>query len=229
MSRNAGVSLSPVESERLTELEDQIGAGMRTFWQVGTALLEIREQRLYRAGHRTFEEYLRVRWNVGSSQGYRLMAASEVVSGLVNNLMDNLSPNGEVDPRLPQSEAQARPLAGLPPEARSAAWAAAVTAADGRQPTAADVEAAAREALARLPPQQQRQVIEQEERQVLGRSRVRQQQCQQQGEAVRLDRALRKLASARKDVAAVAVGVEEALAALDEARAAVERRKDAVA
>lgn len=195
--RNAGVKLSPSESERLGELEDQIGHGMQTFWQVGTALLEIRDARLYRAGWRTFEEYLRGRWGVSESHGYRLMASAEVV----NSLVDSSSPIGEEReewPLLPKNEAQARPLAGLPGDVAQAAWAAAVTQADGAQPTAADVEAAVQDAIAALPPERQRQVVEAEEKAVIGRSKERQQKRQRETAARLRKQHLAALAKARR-------------------------------
>jgi hypothetical protein len=63
--------LSPAdEKQRLGELEDIIRRGQRTFVEVGSALVEIRERRLYRhRGYRSFEEYLYERWD-GMSKSY---------------------------------------------------------------------------------------------------------------------------------------------------------------
>lgn len=190
--RNAGVKLSPSESERLGELETQIGHGMQTFWQVGTALLEIRDARLYRAGWRTFEEYLRGRWGMERAHGYRLMDAAGVVSSLV----DAAPPVGDIP--LPANERQARPLADLPGDVAQAAWAAAVTQADGAQPTAADVEAAVQDAIAALPPERQRQVVEAEEKAVLGRAQQRQARRKRETAAALKRQHLQALAKARR-------------------------------
>ena len=46
--------LSTTESRELERCEATIEAGLQTFVEVGTALLKIREGRLYRATHRTF-------------------------------------------------------------------------------------------------------------------------------------------------------------------------------
>lgn len=46
-------SLVAAEESRLGELEIRIERGLKTFIEVGTALMEIRESRLYRAAHAT--------------------------------------------------------------------------------------------------------------------------------------------------------------------------------
>lgn len=86
--------------QRLTALEDVIERGRQTFVEVGLALLEIRESRLYREAHPTFEDYCKERWGWSRSKAYRLMDAA------------SLSPIGDI-----QNEAQARefaPLRGQP-------------------------------------------------------------------------------------------------------------------
>src|SRR6476660_8234750 len=54
--------LSSTESEILNACEAIIQKGIQTFVEVGNALLEIRESRLYRGQYSTFEEYCRTRW-----------------------------------------------------------------------------------------------------------------------------------------------------------------------
>ena len=46
----------------LAELETVIERGRQTFIEVGAALMEIRDQRLYRETHATFEGYCKERW-----------------------------------------------------------------------------------------------------------------------------------------------------------------------
>lgn len=90
-----------------------IERGLTTFVEVGAALLRIREERLYRATHGSFEDYCRERWGWGRAHAYRLMDAAAVVQ--------DLSPIG--DTPLPRNEAQARELARLPdPESRRLVW-----------------------------------------------------------------------------------------------------------
>ena len=69
-TKSGGVdrSLSATETDRLAELEDVVGRGMRTFVEVGAALCEIRDQRLYRVMHATFEGYCRERWGFTASR-----------------------------------------------------------------------------------------------------------------------------------------------------------------
>ena len=51
----------PGDRERFAELERIIEHGLGTFVEVGRALLEIQQRRLYRAaGHRTFADYVEV-------------------------------------------------------------------------------------------------------------------------------------------------------------------------
>lgn len=78
---------------------------MQTFVAVGHALLAIRDHRLYRADYATFEDYCRVRWRISKTHANRLIDSAEVA--------ENLTPLGVM---LPTNEAQARPLAQLPPE-----------------------------------------------------------------------------------------------------------------
>jgi hypothetical protein len=95
--------------------------GMGTFVEVGNALLRIRDERLYRASHKTFELYCRERWGMSKRHANRLVASTEVVS--------NLGPIGPT----PTSESEARPLAKLPAVQQAAAWQEAVeTAPQGK-------------------------------------------------------------------------------------------------
>jgi hypothetical protein len=116
---------APADRERFAELEQVIERGLGTFVDVGHALLEIQQRRLYRAaGHRTFADYVAKRWDLSSAHAYRQIEASKVV--------DILAPIGEVP--LPANEAQARELAPLvnDPDAVRAIWMETVQEADGR-------------------------------------------------------------------------------------------------
>lgn len=55
-----------------------IERGLTTFVEVGEALLEIRESRLYRETHATFEAYCQSRWAWSGDHAKRLMNAAEV-------------------------------------------------------------------------------------------------------------------------------------------------------
>jgi hypothetical protein len=67
----------------LSELETRIERGLQTFIDVGLALLEIRDRRLYReAGFKSFDTYCRERWGWSRDRGYQLMQAAEVVQSM---------------------------------------------------------------------------------------------------------------------------------------------------
>lgn len=93
--------------------------GLETFYEVGKALLEIRDQRLYRAAHGTFEEYCRERWNLGRRYANQVIAAA----GVVENL-------GAIAPK-PTTESQVRPLTDLAPEDQRTVWDQAVRESNG--------------------------------------------------------------------------------------------------
>ncbi len=81
------------------ELEAVIERGLTTFVEVGNALMRIRDERLYRENHRTFDQYCRERWGWSRQRSHQLIGAARV-----STIVD--SP--------PANEAQARELARLP-------------------------------------------------------------------------------------------------------------------
>ena len=119
--------LAQTEAQRLAACEATITQGLQTFYDVGTALLEIRDSRLYRAEHPTFEAYCRERWGMARRQADRLIEAAEV--------MEDLRPMGLI----PANERQARPLAAVPPAERAEVWQEAVETAPNGKVTAAHV------------------------------------------------------------------------------------------
>jgi len=86
-------ALLPAEAERREALEHDIGSGMRTFRTVGAALEEMRDSRLYRSTHDTFEDYCSDRWSIGKAYAYCLIEGAVVVR--------NLSPIGDNPAKLP--------------------------------------------------------------------------------------------------------------------------------
>jgi hypothetical protein len=127
--------LSPEESKLLDECEKVITKHFAAFFEVGSALLRIREGKLYRAESSTFEEYCRKRWGMGRFNAYRQMQAAGVMKNLLT--MVNTPP--------PESERQVRPLVGMKPEAAGRVWKTAVQKAGGEKVTGEMVKEAARE------------------------------------------------------------------------------------
>lgn len=144
-------ALSGIERLELAKLEDRVQRGLQTFYEVGSALMTIRDARLYRESFTTFEDYCRVRWSMTRQHANRLVAAAEV--------MANLEPIGSK----PSTESQARELSGLPPEAQVHAWAAVTEILQDEPVTAAivrDVVEVTREAIAEgVPPDRMREEI----------------------------------------------------------------------
>lgn len=156
-------ALTVPEQSELVLLESVIVQGLRTFIEVGNALLTIREKRLYRESHDTFEDYCRVRWNMTRRHANRLIQSAEVVENLLplreddvhhggqNKLplgeeygtnwsqISNESENSNPIP-LPTNEAQTRQLAALEPAEQREAWTEAVATSRNGKPTSDEVE-----------------------------------------------------------------------------------------
>jgi len=126
------------EKSELSRCEAVIDAGMKTFMDVGSALLDIREKKLYRQDFDTFEDYCREKWNIQRAYAYRLINAVETIS--------YLSPIGDI---LPETETQARPLTRLEPTQQREAWAQAVETAPNGKITAAHVQSVVTQILER--------------------------------------------------------------------------------
>lgn len=94
------------ERRRLQSLEAAIERNRKNYAEVGLALAEIRESRLYRFEHPTFEEYCRSRWNWSRSYAHRVIDAALTVAALPPE-------------QRPETESQARELARVEPERRA--------------------------------------------------------------------------------------------------------------
>jgi hypothetical protein len=105
-------TLSAGEKRHLAALERRVEQGLQTFKEVGFALLEIRDSRLYRETHTSFEAYALDRWKLDKTRAYQFIGAAEVVKLL-----------GE--PEELTNEAQTRELVSLfhdDPEAVQTVW-----------------------------------------------------------------------------------------------------------
>jgi hypothetical protein len=106
--------LSAAERKTRDKLEAAIERGMREFVAVGNAMAEIRDKKLYRETHGSFEAYCRGRWDRSRAEAYRLIDAAGVVRSLLPAAKKGLP--------LPANEAQARPLSQVDPDQRLAVW-----------------------------------------------------------------------------------------------------------
>jgi phage N-6-adenine-methyltransferase len=109
-------SLAHQEHQRLDELEAVVERGLGTFVEVGQALMEIRDKRLYRELHDTFEDYCRSRWKMSQPHAQRHINAAQVIGAIPMGI------------EAPANERQARELAPLldEPASLAAAWNQAV-------------------------------------------------------------------------------------------------------
>jgi len=96
--------LAPIEQTKLAELERVIERNLKTFYEVGNALLQIRDDRLYRATHGTFEEYCKEKWGLKQTRAYQLMDAAKTIGNLESSTIVEV----------PKTESQTRPLTSLP-------------------------------------------------------------------------------------------------------------------
>lgn len=115
------------EAAELAEAEQVIERGIKTFTEVGNALLKIRDGRLYRAEFGTFEDYCRERW------GFRRQRANELITAAL--VVDEISSTGTP---APSNEAQAVALARVPEPERAEVWRETVERTNGK-PTAAAI------------------------------------------------------------------------------------------
>jgi hypothetical protein len=108
---------------------------LATFVEIGSALSEIRDQRLYRLTSPTFESYCRQKWAMAASRARQLIGAAEVVSNLqdksVTTVTISTSGKSVTAIPLPLSERQTRALSGLASEQQRQVWEKSVETAQG--------------------------------------------------------------------------------------------------
>lgn len=138
---STALALTTSEQEELAAHEAIIADGLHKFVNVGLSLTFIRDRRLYRATHGTFEAYCRQRWDIGRSRGYQLIDAARVFENVHN------CGHGDAPAVMPKNESQTRELAKLPDEEQADAWREAVDRSGG-QPTIAEVGEVVEERLA---------------------------------------------------------------------------------
>jgi hypothetical protein len=130
----ATITVSAVEVTELTQEEQSDRLHLerkveRAFFEAGKALTELRDRRLYRSTHKTFEEYCRDRFGHSRRQSYLLMDAAVVF----DNLMEKCDP---LDHILPTNERQVRPMTKLEPHQQQEVWVKAVEQSGGKVPPA---------------------------------------------------------------------------------------------
>jgi len=125
-----GDALTPAEAEDRTNYEAVIREGMDSFQAVGAALKAIRDAKLYRSTHKTFESYCKDVWNWGKSYAYRVIGAAEVAVEM-STKVDKLN------------VAQASELRKVEPERRARVFEEAAAKSEDGEPTAAQIRKSA--------------------------------------------------------------------------------------
>ena len=123
--------LTPDEERERHRLEWKVE---RAFYEAGAALRELRDRRLYRSTHKTFEEYCIARFGYHRRHSYQLIDAAAVVENLCANSAqkDGETSRGQI---LPTNEYQVRPLTKLEPVEQVTAWQQAVEEVGGKVPS----------------------------------------------------------------------------------------------
>lgn len=130
--------LTTQEQQHLTQLEGTIRDGWHGFVTVGEALLTIRDQRLYRAAHRTFGDYCEQVWGWSRQRAQQLMDAAQTSQALSTI---GLQPENERQAR--ELKEAAKIVQHLEPEQIVAVAQYIKTATGSEKPTTSQVKAAA--------------------------------------------------------------------------------------
>jgi hypothetical protein len=113
--------LSAQEKQQLARLEKVIDAKLGDFFEVGSAIMEIKTKELYRETHKNFNTYCQARWGFGRSYANKLIGSAERIK-----LLPEETPK-------PANEFQIRPFLKLEPEEFPRKWQEIVeTAGDGK-------------------------------------------------------------------------------------------------
>ncbi len=116
------VQLTDDERERLVELEITIEKNLPAGLQLGLAIAEIKDCKLYRETHDSWEEYVRDRFDIARRTAFQYIQSAHAYQLVHNCALTK-----------PANESQVRPLLRLSDEAMPDAWTKAVeTAPDGK-------------------------------------------------------------------------------------------------
>jgi len=113
------------ESQELIACEAKIKTGIKSFYDVGIALVTIRDKRLFRSTHASFDDYCKNVWGWGQKRASQFIVAAKTV--------DSLPDSTNVE-----TESQARELAKVTADKREE-----VLVNAGKNPTAKAIREAA--------------------------------------------------------------------------------------
>ena len=116
--------LTPEEENERLILERQVE---RAFYEAGLALQKLRDKKLYRSTHKTFQEYCQDRFGFTRRSAYYLIDTVKIV--------DNLQKCEPLVHIFPTNERQCRSLKSLQTEQQREVWNQAVAKANGKVPS----------------------------------------------------------------------------------------------
>ena len=88
-------TLLPCEQDQLAACERVIKQGLSTFLDVGKCLAEIRDDRLYKGTHKTFERYCKDRWDLSRPRAYQQICGYEAVALLESKMSTIVDKNDD--------------------------------------------------------------------------------------------------------------------------------------
>lgn len=109
----SGGPLAANDAADFTRLDTVVSRGLASFVEVGRALQEIQQRKLYRAQYKTFESYVKQRHELSSRRAYQLIDAAGTVSQLEN--VKNFS-------QVPSTESHAKELSTVPEDDLPEVW-----------------------------------------------------------------------------------------------------------
>ena len=106
-----------------------IQKGLNTFYEVGNALTDIRDNKQYKENYSTFEDYCIERWDIKKAYAYQLIQSTKTIA--------NLSTTVDI---LPDTQRQTRELSKAPQEEQAQVWETAQEETGKEQPTAKEIK-----------------------------------------------------------------------------------------
>jgi hypothetical protein len=127
VSTSRPTSLLPGERAKLIRLESDMRIDKTHVERFIRHLVTIRDEKLYRADHKTFEVYCQERWGISRQHANRQIEFFRTVDAIEAG---EIGTNGSKIS--PPNEHVARPMMGLPDETRREAWKEAVADSGGK-------------------------------------------------------------------------------------------------
>jgi hypothetical protein len=206
-------ALTPREAATLAALEQTVAKGVAAFVEVGEALEAIRDSRLYRATHRSFEAYCAERWNLSARRVAQIVSSAAVAR--------EVGTSGSQAPQI-GSERQARQLQQIPPGQRAGLWGEAVARSGGAQPPAGLVRDLIEKAKAGMEPSQLAEIVRGQEARARSEAEQQRQTAKEEDTSWRVGSARWHVGRARRQVEVCGPeAAAEAMRLLDLADAAI--------